>query len=226
MSLASDVYYLQLVNKLPEPLVERLRNYDEFQGACYEIAIAASLVRVGFEIEWINAKVAKGEKLLKHCELNAVHKASGETLAVEAKSRRRTGTLHEKGSRPDFTTAKADIFRLYNKAMQQNPGDKPLRIFRDINLRDEADAPVPARQWIEDLLQKMEYGQEAVFGTDAPTVVVISNSAWHYEGKAPAEKGEYMLIRPPHAPFQFKNPLTIEAIWRALNMFSAIPDEE
>lgn len=226
MALASDVYYLQLVNKLPEPLIERLRNYEEFQGARYEIAVAASLVRVGFDIEWINAKVSKGEKLLKHCEFNAVHKASGETLAVEAKSRRRTGTLHERGNRPDFTTVKADIFRLYNKAMQQNPGDKPFGIFIDINLPHEADAPIPARQWIEDLLQKIEQGQEAVFGTAAPTIVVISNSAWHYEGETPAEKGEYMLFRPPHAPFQFENPLTVEAIWRALNVFSAIPDEE
>ena len=40
MSLASDLYYLQLVKELPSKLKSRLKNLNEFQGAKYEIAVA------------------------------------------------------------------------------------------------------------------------------------------------------------------------------------------
>ncbi|HKO60824.1 MAG TPA: hypothetical protein VJV03_06665, partial [Pyrinomonadaceae bacterium] len=79
--LADDIYRLQLVRKLPRKLVQRLRSYEAFQGARYEIAIAATFIRCGFEIQWID------ERAKKHCEFNATHKATGETISVETKSR-------------------------------------------------------------------------------------------------------------------------------------------
>ncbi len=42
IALAHDMYMLQKVNRLPDGLMNRLRNYDGFQGARYEIAIAAA----------------------------------------------------------------------------------------------------------------------------------------------------------------------------------------
>src|SRR5207237_10138498 len=53
IALAHDLYMLQKVDRLPEKLIGRLRNYNEFQGARYEVAIAAVFVKCGFEIEWI-----------------------------------------------------------------------------------------------------------------------------------------------------------------------------
>jgi hypothetical protein len=60
--------------------VQRLRSYEAFQGARYEIAVAATFVRCGFDIEWVE------EKAKKHCEFNATHKGTGENIAVETKS--------------------------------------------------------------------------------------------------------------------------------------------
>lgn len=221
ISLAADVYYLQLVNELPRDLVERLRSYDGFQGARYEIAVAASLVRVGFEIKW--KSVPKGQK---HYEFDAIHKYTNEEAAIEVKSRHRDGTLHQKGEMPDFSSIRADIFGKYNEAMEQNPGGKPFGVFIDINVPHESDAPIPSRQWISDLLKKVESKQGANFGTTAPNFLVVTNSAWHYEGEYKAEAGEFMIVMPRNPPYPFKNPVTMEAIGRALNVFSAIPDED
>lgn len=111
VSLAADVYYLQLVHELPRYLVERLKNDDQFQGVRYELAVAASLVRAGFEITWKKAK--KGQKCY---EFDAAHKFTGEGISVEAKSRDRgrLGTLHQKGEMLNLNNVKADIFRLPN----------------------------------------------------------------------------------------------------------------
>lgn len=81
--LADDVYRLQLVRKLPRKLLQRLGSYEAFQGARYEIAVAATFVRCGFEIEWIE------EKAKKHCEFNAKHKGTGESSQL----RQRAGTV-------------------------------------------------------------------------------------------------------------------------------------
>jgi hypothetical protein len=82
-SLAHDLYLLQKVDRLPDGLVNRLRNHDGFQGARYEIAIAAAFVKCDFEIEWI------GDLRVKHPEFIARNKQTGEEVAVETKSRRR-----------------------------------------------------------------------------------------------------------------------------------------
>jgi hypothetical protein len=221
LSLAADVYYLQLVNELPRDLVERLKSYDGFQGARYEIAVAASLVRVGFEIKW--KRVPKGEK---HYEFDAIHKYTNEEVAIEVKSRHREGTLNQKGAMPDFSAIKADIFGKYNEAMEQNPRDKPFGVYIDINLPHESDVPIPSRQWISDLLKKVESQRGAIFGPTSPNFLVVTNSAWHYEGESRAEAGEFMIVMPRNPPHPLKNPVTMEAIGRSLNTFSAIPDED
>src|SRR5262249_32119239 len=63
-TLAYDLYCLRLAAALDSQVLDRLRSYDQFQGARYEFAIAASLVRCGFEIKWIHSTDA-------HCEFEA-----------------------------------------------------------------------------------------------------------------------------------------------------------
>lgn len=53
--------------------IEWLKANLSFQGAKYEIAIAASIVRAGCDIQWIDHKAS--EKGQKTCELIATHKA-------------------------------------------------------------------------------------------------------------------------------------------------------
>jgi SEC-C motif-containing protein len=53
LSLAEDLYRVQQqLGKLPKRLRERLRLRDQFQGARYEAAIAATFIRCGFKLAW------------------------------------------------------------------------------------------------------------------------------------------------------------------------------
>ena len=47
------------------------------------------------------------------------------------------------------------IFSLYNQAMRQNPNDKPFGVFIDINVPHQSNRPLYARDWINNLLQKI-----------------------------------------------------------------------
>lgn len=220
-SLAADLYYMQLEGNLPSSILDRLRSYDHFQGARYEIAVAAALIRSGFKIEWIS-----GLKSEKHCEFNAVHKFTGEIVAVEAKSRHRPGILHHKGYASSFKEIKADIFKLFNDALEHNPKDRPFGIFTDINLPIQADRPLFERDWVIDLKNRIEQNRESVFGTKPPTFVAITNYSWHYDQKSPAKWGENLMVLIPEATFSFKNQVTIEALGRSLNELYKVPDEE
>src|SRR3954454_9875111 len=59
LCLAYDVYTLHHAMVLPDALVNRLRNPDQFQGARYEIAVASVFVRAGYEIEWMTSTERK-----------------------------------------------------------------------------------------------------------------------------------------------------------------------
>jgi hypothetical protein len=112
-------------------LIEKLKNKNGFQGARYEIAMAASLVRAGCDVNWINPKNAISG--LKTCELIATHRLTGISFAVEAKSKHRNGVLNEKGIF-DTKAEHTGVSHLLREALQKNPQNLPLVIFIDLNL--------------------------------------------------------------------------------------------
>jgi hypothetical protein len=58
-----DLYWLQLVHGLPKSLIKRLCSKEHFQGARYEIAIAATCARAGFQIELLDESMKECEAL-------------------------------------------------------------------------------------------------------------------------------------------------------------------
>lgn len=56
-----DLYWLQRVHKLPDSVIERLKDFRALQGARYEVLIAAIFASAGFEIEWIDDDKATGK---------------------------------------------------------------------------------------------------------------------------------------------------------------------
>lgn len=49
--LAYDIYVLRHSSALQERVITRLRNQDQFQGARYELFVAATMIRAGFALE-------------------------------------------------------------------------------------------------------------------------------------------------------------------------------
>lgn len=152
LALADDTSrILQLVKRFPEKLRNRLRHRQEFEGARYEIAIAGVFIRCNFAVEWIDDKVGPANRLGKRCEFSAVHKVTGETIAVEAKRRRRRGAIHEGGVAADPSELQADIDDLYRKAVAKRPDDRPFAVFIDVNLPYEPDRRGIEKTWIDDV---------------------------------------------------------------------------
>jgi len=89
IGLAYSLYLLKHNVELQDLLIHRLKNQANFQGAYYELIVANSLIRAGFDL------VLEDEtnSTTKHCEFAAISKKTGKRYWVEAKMRAVTGLL-------------------------------------------------------------------------------------------------------------------------------------
>lgn len=134
ISLAWDIATLVHVDALPDSLVSRLRGSGEFQGARYEIAVAAIFARLGCELKWLDEDPASAAS--KHAEFVAKFPPTGEAFVVEAKSRHREGVMHRPGDvdlEQLFRRDNKRLRRLFNSAAKKAPGARPYYIFIDMN---------------------------------------------------------------------------------------------
>ena len=119
----------------------------------------------------------------RHVEFIAVHKATGQHILVEAKSRHRAGVMGRTGERDE----KPDIrFRkLINDAIAKDPNN-PLAIFVDTNLppkkaelfyEPESRTPLRPSKAMATLMEaiRKEHG-----GVDPYNLLVFSNHPQHY----------------------------------------------
>jgi hypothetical protein len=232
LGLAYDLYFLQLVNKLPRSLIERLRDPVGFQGARYEVAIASTFARADFDIELLDEKVKKE----KHCEFVAKHKRTGTEVYVEAKSRVRPGVLNEAGAFDETKVVKAGARQLYQSALSQAPPDKPFLIFIDVNLPTD-DLPVPEESvlaipfdkisWMVEIetMLKDDWAIEGK-GKTPETAVVVTNFAPHFgEADAVAPLGVFGIIPSPRPENPLIDPYVAEDLFFCLRHYGMVPKE-
>jgi hypothetical protein len=82
LGLAYDLYLCAHNVELPELLVTRLRNHDNFEGALYEAFVVGCFAKAGFTIEFEN----EADSSVSHCEFTATHKDTRRRFSVEAKA--------------------------------------------------------------------------------------------------------------------------------------------
>jgi hypothetical protein len=203
-----DLYWLQLVHRLPESLIARLKDFQAFQGARYEILIAAIFARAGFEIEWIDDTKASG----KHPEFIATHKRTNKKVGVETKSRRRPGAMNFPGTVTPETHLKGDVFDLYEKAIQQAPeGEIPFLIFIDPNVPDSpqkglpsySDIPIDTVPWMKEIRDRIVEIWNAATEPTPESAVLITNFAFYYgdnDSPSPAGMGAFFPSLKPRVP--------------------------
>ena len=222
ISLAYDIYCLQISNKLPDFIIKRLRDIRQFQGARYEITVASVITRAGFDIDFLDNKV----KAKKHCEFIARHKNKAAIIGVEAKSRHRKGVLHEEGQFND-TDIKGDINNLFKKAISQKPLKMPYIIFIDLNLPSTAKIPWHKKPWVDDIkIMLNNYGISSEENPDPFNALIITNIAYHYggnEGVPPT--GEFITILTKYPEVPIKEPQVISEIIEKLKKYSSIPED-
>ena len=189
LCLAYDNYTLRHAQALPEPLVKRLRNEDQFQGARYEMAIAAVFARAGYEIRWLTATDRKLPEFI------ASHPSSKVEIAVEAKSRHRPGVLGREGDLPDVDALQVDVDRLMRRALEKETDGRPYIVCLDLNLPTEQGEDTEA--WAAELQRKVltPFGSEATGEPDRFSAVFFTNYSWHWDGKEPAGNPMSFVIR-------------------------------
>jgi hypothetical protein len=82
LQIAYDLYVLKHNTGLQKFMIDRLKQKELFQGACYELYVAASLIKGGFSVEYED----EADKTRSHCEYIATHNETGKKFSVEAKS--------------------------------------------------------------------------------------------------------------------------------------------
>lgn len=220
MLLAYDLYVLRHHQHLQDLVVRRLKDANQFQGARFELLVAATLVRSGCDLQFED----ESDPTTKHPELVATHRETGEAFDVEAKSRHRPGVLGFSGEREKPEAMKLGIRRLLNRASEKC-GSRPLAVFLDLNLPPELVAP-SNQEWLNEVrteIERLAIDANAVWPF---ALAVITNHPDHYGQFAEAKPPQMGYIVEPQGTVRnpLKQPGIADDIERALRQYGTIPN--
>lgn len=220
-SLAFDICSLEHTQQLPEHILRRLKNYGEYQGAHYEIAVAAIFSRLGCRIDFLD----KDRSSTPHCEFIATHIETGVSIAVEAKSRQRSGVKHATGKIEEEKLLRGDVQKLLNKALKQNPKDKPFVIFIDINAPLTPETPMEQKQWFKDIQKMMgTYPEPTSEIPEGYTGIFFTNFSPHYDAEDKSAPNEHLAVIPLYATYPMPNPVFGEMLLSAIRNYGFVPN--
>lgn len=218
--LAYDVYHLLHTGNLDKRTIRRLKDRRQFQGARYEIAVAAMFARLGYKLEYLSS-----ECVGKHPEFIAVHETTKHRIGVEAKSRHRTGVLHEPGDFDPARAGLADVERLFDDALKQGDESLPFAIFIDVNVPPNEETRLDMSLWMHDFLERMGgLNEPTAAKPDVFNIVVLTNRSYHYRGDQPSAGGEYMSMLSPWPRHPFPHEM-LEHIVEAVAEYGYLPDQ-
>jgi hypothetical protein len=215
-TLAYDIYTLRHASVLPDALAHRIRTPGEFQGARYEVAVAAVFARSGYNLEWITAKDRKLPEFI------ARHVTTKTEIAVEAKSRHRPGVLGRAGEPLDAEVLGIDVARLMRRAVVKETDGRPFVICIDLNLpttrvRTQA-------EWIQELHDNVlaEFGNDVTGQPVVFSAAFFTNFAWHWEGDKQPGYGSQFGVLPdrPEVPLP---PGELKLLDEALAQYAFLP---
>lgn len=195
INFAWDIGTLIHAIQLPAPLVERLRDHNQFQGARYEVAVAAIFARLDCQIEFLDDDVLRNQP---HPEFIATHRPTGLRVAVEAKSRHRQGVLNVPGTADADEVVRGDVQRLLNRATPKALDGMPFVVFLDVNAPASLNSG-RENQWQTDV--KAWVNRRYASGDSAPqplSALPVTNFAAHYDGDDIAQGVEWLYFHPPN----------------------------
>jgi hypothetical protein len=171
LGLAYSLYLLDHNVEIQERLIKRLKDPVNFQGAFYELFVANTLIRAGFELTLED----ETDGLSKHCEFAAVSRRTRKKYWVEAKMRAMAGVLGQtQGTDPN------PISRLIphlNDALAKPAADQRL-IFIDLNAEPEFGTDLKP-VWHDRAIDRLERYQAKELATGVTAYVFITNIGFH-----------------------------------------------
>ncbi len=216
--LSYDLYTLQHHDALQRTIIERLKHKDQFQGARHELFAAATCIRAGFKIEYENER--DGSR--RHTEFTAVHKQTGQRIAVEAKSRHRKGVLGQPGERTPDEDVRVRIRGLINDAIAK-PADHPFIIFLDLNM-PPASLPHMTQEWFEKIAGPVLADCDKKGDSDPWNLLLFSNFPDYYaEDDSPAPSGYVVGMFGKNPKIVPAHPKTLRYVFDAALKYGNIP---
>lgn len=140
LAFSYDVFTVADNARIQASLLHRVRLADQYQGARYELFVAASLLRAGFTIDFED----ESDLQISHCEFTATAKGNNKSFSVEAKSRHRD---------PESSFTKAGMYRILQDALLKNAHHERI-IFADVNLPPDS-APVFQQDWHREVMSTL-----------------------------------------------------------------------
>jgi hypothetical protein len=220
-TFAYDLFTVQDNGRLDARLIERLKNCDQFQGARHELFAEATCLRAGFSIEHED----ESDGSTRHAEFTANHKATGQQVSVEAKSKHRPGVLGFPGAPQAEGEHNLNVGQLLNDAVRKNTLH-PLVVFFDLNLPWSSasrllDMGIPPHPLIHGTLDRMRKRHS---GRDPINLLVVTNHPEHYsadEEAAPSPQLLSIQTQLPARPVAW--PMALMDIHQAANVYGRIP---
>jgi hypothetical protein len=219
MLLAYDLYTLQHHSALQDRLLHRLRLRDQYQGARHELFAAATCIRAAYDIEHED----ESDRSSKHTEFTAVHRLTGASICVEAKSKHRSGVLGMAGEREPDEEIRTRLGRLINDALKK-PHKHALVIFLDLNLPSASPTP-GTPEWFTKIVDAILRDIDRKGKEDPWDLLVFSNQPDHYASSDDPVLGGYALgMLGKNARMSSEPPPAILAICEAANKFGTLPN--
>jgi hypothetical protein len=227
LAFAYDLYVVEHNARLDQRLLERLKHPDQFQGARHELFAEATCLRAAFEIEHEN----ESDPTRRHAEFTATHKATGQKISVEAKSKHRPGVLGRAGAPEPADELNLRFGRLLRDAVQKNV-PHPLVVFLDTNLPLEVaeqlfgmptpNSPIPAPHFnamLDDLRKEHN-------GKDPANLIVFTNHPHHYAKDEEVDPRRHLLSVFSQIPAKpIAHPEALAALHQAANIYGNIPNK-
>jgi hypothetical protein len=174
LGLAYNLFLLKHNVELQERLIKRLKDRSNFQGAYYELIVAGTLIRAGYDLVLED----ETDGATKHCEFSALSKATGKKYWVEAKMRGVAGVM---GKTSNDGTAQADptseLIKHLNQALDKPAADERI-IFIDLNAEPHLLGDGQPPEWLERAAKKLENREKTLVGGQS-AYVFVTNTSFH-----------------------------------------------
>ena len=219
-TFAYDLFAVKDNGRLDARLLERLKHPDRFQGARHELLAEATCIRAGFDIEHEN----EADGSTRHAEFTAVHRATGQRVSVEAKSKHRPGMYGQPGEREPVGSHYLPVHKLLKDAISKNT-EHPLVVFLELNLPWAVAARLlsmhPPHPLLHKTLDRLRVGEVKL---DPMSLLIVTNHAEVYTPDEDQANTRQLLSMIPQRPLkQMSHPIALQYIHRAAQLSANIP---
>jgi hypothetical protein len=217
LCFAYDLYLIGHNSSIQPAVIQRLKQHKQFQGAYFELVVAAIFLRAGFELAYED----ETDSQRRHHEFQALHRETGAVISVEAKSRHRAGVLKWHDANQSDPFRKLGIRNILRDALGK-PTKYPSVVFIDLNF-----PTISERDWEDVWKPRLHRELECELGRDdvvMPNVLFFTNISHHYgdiDGAGFRYFAYYIKMKSPKYSLDVKSYLP--DILSGIRTYGAIP---